>query len=234
MSRWDIKGWLGLQLIAILLFSTWFFGYWQWLDEKFFWSVNDQLQNPSFAWLVAFLNQRWIDGVVAGLMLLVMLHRICAVSNGERRRLIALSIIMVAAFLVQVAVGLFTEIKRPSPTNAFPGVLRVSKLVPHLSLVKDGSSNAFPSDHGIGLTTFALFTWHGYPRRYFYLAAPLAVIFALPRMLSGAHWLTDFICGSVPLALITGAWLFHTPLAAWLTVKISGALETSMGWWRNR
>lgn len=234
MNTWDFKGWIGLQLIAILLFSTWYYGYWQRLDEQFFWMVNNRLANPSFAYLVAFVNQRWIDGVVAISMLLVILQRMSTVSSAERQRLIALSSIMVAAFLVQVAVELFIEMKRPSPTTIFPQALRVSKLVPQLAWVKDGSGNAFPSDHGIGLATFALFTWYGYPRRYFYLVAPLAIIFALPRMLSGAHWLTDFICGSLPLALITGAWLFHTPLAAWLTVKIVGVVETMTSWWRNR
>ncbi|WP_210433602.1 hypothetical protein [Zobellella endophytica] len=39
-----------------------------------------------------------------------------------------------------------------------------------------------------------------------------------------AHWLTDVLCGAVPLALLTGAWLFHTPLAALLIRLLSGMI----------
>ncbi|MGO2089422.1 MAG: hypothetical protein ACTH2P_07395, partial [Oceanisphaera sp.] len=57
--RWDVKGWLALHLLALLLFFSWFFGFWQSLDEGIFWWFNDKLVSiPGFAHFVAVVNQR--------------------------------------------------------------------------------------------------------------------------------------------------------------------------------
>lgn len=222
--RWDIKGLVLLHGLALLLFFSWLGGYWQALDEDVFWLFNGWLSRfPDWAEWLALLNQRWIDGVVALLMLLFVWHLARRVSGRERVRILCLLVMMTGAFFLQGAVGKTLPIERQSPTLSHEQALRVSQLVPDIK-TKDASEDAFPSDHGIGFATFLLFACYRLPRRYLYVLVPLVLILAMPRLMSGAHWLTDIVCGSVPLTLLTGAWLFHTPLADRLLKLGSGVL----------
>ncbi|OXY81224.1 phosphatase PAP2 family protein [Oceanimonas doudoroffii] len=230
--RWDLKGWLGLQLLAGLLLITWWQGYWQELDESVFWWFNGRLvTQPGFAELVAFVNQRWIDGAVALLMALFVFRHAWLASGRERARICCLLLIMAGCFSLQAAAGKALPIERPSPTKVFEQAERISELVPHIK-AKDASGDSFPSDHGIGFATFLLFALYRFPRRYLYAVVPLVLALAMPRVMSGAHWLTDFLCGSIPLALITAAWLFHTPLAHWLTETLVAPAEKLLRRWQ--
>lgn len=223
--RWDIKGWAALHALAFLLFFSWLFGYWQKLDEAVFWWFNGLLVTvPGFAELVAFVNQRWIDGVVAALMAGFICHHAWMVTGRERARIGCLILLMAGCFSLQTAVGKVLPIERPSPTIVYKHAELVSQLVPHIK-AKDASGDSFPSDHGIGFATFLLFACYCFPRRYLYAVVPLVLALAMPRVMSGAHWFTDFICGSIPLALITGAWLFHTPMAYRLTEAMIRPVE---------
>ncbi|MFH7586334.1 phosphatase PAP2 family protein [Oceanimonas smirnovii] len=230
--RWDIKGWFGLQLLALILLATWWQGYWLGLDEGVFWWFNERLITvPGFAGLVAFVNQRWIDGAIALLMALFVFRYAWLASGRERARICCLLIIMAGSFSLQAAAGKALPVKRPSPTLAYEQAERVSRLVPDIK-AKDASQDSFPSDHGIGFATFLLFAIYRFPRRYLYAVVPLVLILAMPRVMSGAHWFTDFFCGSIPLALITAAWLFHTPLAHWLTEALVRPAEKLLRHWR--
>ncbi|OYD24542.1 phosphatase PAP2 family protein [Oceanimonas baumannii] len=223
--RWDFKGWLGLQLLAAVLLFTWWQGYWLSLDEGIFWWFNRRLVTiPGFAELVAFLNQRWIDGVVALLMALFVFRHAGLMPGRERIRTVCLLLIMAGCFSLQAAAGKALPVERPSPTLVYEQAERVTQLIPELTS-KDASEDSFPSDHGIGFATFLLFAIYRFPRRYLYIVMPLVLALAMPRLMSGAHWFTDFICGSVPLALFTAAWLFHTPLANWLTDILAELVE---------
>lgn len=230
--RWDIKGWAGLQLLAGALFFSWWQGYWQPLDEGVFWWFNQRLVTvPGFAELVAFVNQRWIDGAVALLMALFVFRHAWLASGRERARICCLLIIMAGCFSLQAAVGKALPVERPSPTLVFEQAERVSQLVPDIK-AKDASGSSFPSDHGIGFATFLVFAIYRFPRRYLFAVVPLVLALAMPRVMSGAHWFTDFLCGSIPLALITAAWLFHTPLARWLTEALVAPAEKLLRCWR--
>ncbi|OIN10280.1 phosphatase PAP2 family protein [Oceanisphaera psychrotolerans] len=230
--RWDFKGWAVLQVLALLLFFSWWSGHWQQLDDAVFWWFNSRLITvPGFAELVAFVNQRWIDGAVALLMVGFVFRYAWLASGFERARICCLLLIMAGSFSLQAAVGKVLPIKRASPTLIHAQAERVSQLVPDIK-AKDASGDAFPSDHGIGFATFLLFACYRFPRHYLYAVGPLVLIMAMPRVMSGAHWFTDFICGSIPLALITGAWLFHTPLAHRLTEAMIAPVEKLLLRWR--
>ncbi len=58
------------------------------------------------------------------------------------------------------------------------------------------------------------------PGGYGLLAALFAIFFTLPRLMSGAHWLTDDLVGAVSLGTLILAWLFATPLHALALNKI--------------
>lgn len=230
--RWDLKGWVVLHALALLLFFSWVLGYWQSLDEAIFWWFNHRLVSiPGFAHFVAVVNQRWIDGAVALLMTAFVLRHAWQVTGRERAKIGCLLLLMAGCFSLQAAAGKALSIERASPTIVYEQAERVSLLVPDIK-AKDASDDSFPSDHGIGFATFLLFACYRFPRRYLYIVAPLVFILAMPRVMSGAHWFTDFICGSLPLALITGAWLFHTPLAHLFTEAMVTPVEKLLKKWR--
>lgn len=230
--RWDLKGWAALHALALLLFFTWWFGYWQGLDEGIFWWFNQRLVTvQGFAEFVAFVNQRWIDGAVALLMAAFVFRHAWQVTGRERAKIGCLLLLMAGCFSLQAAAGKALPIERASPTIVYEQAERISQLVPDIK-AKDASGSSFPSDHGIGFATFLLFACYRFPRRYLYVVAPLVFALAMPRVMSGAHWFTDFICGSLPLALITGAWLFHTPLAHRLTEAMVTPVEKLLAKWR--
>ena len=50
-------------------------------------------------------------------------------------------------------------------------------------------------------------------RNFWSLAAALLVVFfSLPRLIAGAHWLSDILVGGVSIALVTLAFGLYTPL----------------------
>ena len=56
------------------------------------------------------------------------------------------------------------------------------------------------------------FFWHYGGRRYGLPFVVLTVVFSLPRIVVGAHWLTDDLVGSGFFALLGIGLLFATPL----------------------
>ena len=223
--HWNIKSWVNVHLLSIGLFISWSMNCWQDMDEAIFWWFNRHLVDiPGFAAMVAIANQRWIDTAMVLLILMFILHHAWQATKRERARIFILVLLMGSAFSVQTMVSNALPIQRSSPTKIFDDAARISKLAPEID-TKDSSGNSFPSDHGIGLFTFLLFVFHRFPRSYLYAVLPMVLVLALPRIISGAHWATDFFHGSLPLALITCAWLFHTPLAQWATESSITALR---------
>ena len=79
---------------------------------------------------------------------------------------------------------------------------------------KDLSKDTFPGDHGtvlIIVTGFALF----YLKKQFSIAILLMSLFiVMPRVVVGAHWLTDEIVGAIAVGFVVLAWFLMTPLSA--------------------
>ena len=107
--------------------------------------------------------------------------------------------------------------QRASPSLTVKGAVLISELFPGwqgLLHVKDSSGRAFPGDHASVLMLWALFVsaFAGGWRRW--LVWSLAALFMLPRVVAGAHWLSDVLVGGTFLALTTIAWGLCTPYAA--------------------
>ena len=49
------------------------------------------------------------------------------------------------------------------------------------------------------------------------MASILAFIFIMPRLVGGAHWLTDGLIGGVVPALVAASWLLATPLGYYMS-----------------
>jgi membrane-associated phospholipid phosphatase len=102
-------------------------------------------------------------------------------------------------------------VSRPSPTLVYPDALRLSLLVPDIR-AKDFAYDAFPGDHALVLLLCAGVFTYFLPRAHAVAAWFLALVFSIPRLVGGGHWLTDIIVGSVSVALLVLSWALATPL----------------------
>jgi membrane-associated phospholipid phosphatase len=78
--------------------------------------------------------------------------------------------------------------------------------------IKDGSSKSFPGDHGTTALLFAASFTYLAGWRLGLLACFYAAFLCLPRLITGAHWLSDIVVGSGSITLFFMAWAIYTPL----------------------
>ncbi|WP_084609653.1 phosphatase PAP2 family protein [Sedimenticola selenatireducens] len=224
------------NLLALLLMLSWLVeptrGLWQALDEQLFWAMNRSLDwSEGWRRLWAVANNRAFDLVAAVAMLLLFAHQALLRDRKRLQHYIAVGLMMFITLLLMLAISKELPIERPSATAQFPEALRLTQLVPDIP-TKDYSSDSFPGDHGLVLLLCAGFAVAYLPRIHGLLALLFMVIFTMPRLMSGAHWVTDEIVGALSLGLITLSWLFATPLhrrlLGWFERQIS-RLFTRLG-----
>mgnify|MGYP003342728866 CR=1 FL=1 len=78
--------------------------------------------------------------------------------------------------------------------------------------VKDSSGNSFPGEHGTAVMLFSAFIWRCAGRTRGAVAIGIALLVMLPRLVAGAHWLSDLLVGSVAVVLVTAPLALATPL----------------------
>ena len=78
---------------------------------------------------------------------------------------------------------------------------------------KDASRDSFPGDHGMMLLIFSAFMLRYFGKVAGIIGLIIAVVFAFPRIMIGAHWLTDILIGSMTVVLIGLPWWLMTPLS---------------------
>ena len=106
--------------------------------------------------------------------------------------------------------ALFTTFGRSSPTLLEEGAVRLSETVSWVH-PKDSSGDSFPGDHAIALFVFVSMIWFYAGRGYGVLALLIALPCSLPRLMAGAHWLSDLLVGSVFVVLVFQSLLLATP-----------------------
>lgn len=206
-----------LNAAGLALFLSWYLpvnhGFWFPLDSGVFHFFNQALvKSQTFLWLVAITNNRAFDGcslLAMGSLMYWFWRREAA--PGRRRILIIGLVMLLAAVVVnQLAQGLM-PVKRASPTLFFSNIYRVSELL-HIP-TKDASKDSFPGDHGMMLLIFTTIMLRYFGRRAFAVSLIIFVVFAFPRVMIGAHWLSDIAVGSFTAVLIGMPWILLTPLS---------------------
>lgn len=220
LKVWHPAVFILCHLFAALLFGSWLYeptrAYWDVLDNWVFFSLNGSLQwGETWQLIWAWGNNRATDIVVGVLMILLFIHFIF---SGGRRLILERMVIfgLMCVIIVISAEGLLDlfqdalGFKRESPSRVLEPVYRLSELVPHIK-AKDASGNSFPGDHGTVTFIWLTFVWlyAGWSHRL--TALIMAVLILLPRMVGGAHWLTDNLVGSGTLVLLYMAWFLCTP-----------------------
>lgn len=201
---------------GILLFLSWYLpvdhGWWAVPDHEVFFFFNTAIAgNYSLAVFIAVINNRLFDLAALLLMGLVYYAAFRKQDSAGKRRLIMAGVVMVISAVLINQAGQAIPFHRLSPALALDSAHRVSEITGIFT--KDASKSSFPGDHGLMLMIFAAFVWRYTGFRYFAAAVLLVVIFSLPRIMSGAHWFSDIMAGSLSLTLITVPWVLLTPLS---------------------
>lgn len=206
-----------LNLAGLALFFSWYLpenhGFWAPLDVEVFRIFNHKLgENHTFLWAVAITNNRAFDGCSLLAMGCLMLRFWLKETPAGRRQIIIMGLVMLLTAVVLNQLGqTLIPVKRASPTLTFDNIYRVSELL-HIP-TKDASRDSFPGDHGMMLLIFSAFMLRYFGKIAGITALIIFVVFAFPRVMIGAHWLTDIVVGSLTVALIGLPWWLMTPLS---------------------
>lgn len=236
--EWKIKPLLITHLVAALLMASWliepFKSAWLYLDIELFWFFNHSLRDGSeiYRYFWALVNMQEFDKVVAVLLLgIFVVH---GIKSG--RKLWGRHIgIMIAMFIVLgiwtgygngTGLGQLLPFERPSATLEFEESFRLAQWSTELK-TKDASPDSFPGDHGMILLIVAGFVAYYFSKPYAWFALALAILGTMPRVVAGAHWLTDETVGAVFIALLALSWNFHTPIGEWM-IRITDRLSTKI------
>lgn len=204
------------NILGIALFLSWYLppghGIWAPVDEGIFRFFNHHLATSTpFLWFVAITNNRAFDLCSLLCMGLLMLWFWWHDTPRGRRRIVIMGVVMLLTAVVLNQAGHCLPVVRPSPTLTFSDINRVSELL-NIS-TKDASRDSYPGDHGMMLLIFSGFMLRYFGERAFVIALAICVIFAMPRMMIGAHWFTDVFNGSLSIVLVGLPWVLMTPLS---------------------
>jgi len=223
-AMWSIKRLVLLHIAAAVLLLSWLFepgrGLWLTVDEAVFRLFNDSLKSGNDAWrmLWAVANHRLFD--IAAILALASVF----VASGLRNRHIGwlwhFSTITLTALaaLLATQLGHLLSIERASGTVIYAHTFHLSEWATFKT--KDIAYSTFPGDHGMVAFVWVACVFYYLERRYRIPAVIAALISVTPRLVGGAHWLSDELVGAGFVTLIVVAWLFSTPLAASMLEKI--------------
>ena len=188
------------------------------VDEGLFFLLNGTLEwHPAWMSVWAFANHRIFD-VVMGMTYLgfTLFYCFSASRNVAVHRVAELVILGLVLLGSRFVIGQILDLvnyHRVSPSRALEPAIMLNEAFPAYK-IKDGSNSSFPGDHALVSIFLLLYFVARAPRAYALGALMLAIIACVPRLVGGAHWLTDIVVGS-----------FFFAVLAWATVERSGAYD---------
>lgn len=223
----DIRRILFYNLLALVLVISWWLPtvlFWTRLDDDVFFFFNQFIGPvyPHWTELLAVLNTRAFDKILFGVLLGILCMAMLRDRNGGWPKWLAIGLVMSA---VAATLGALLHehllMVRPSPT-LWHG--QINLLSDYTSLhAKDSASDSFPSDHGLMAMVFASFMLRFADRLTAALAVTLTGLVTLPRIMVGAHWVSDVYLGSLAIALVVLPWVLCN---AWI-VRLIGAMAAA-------
>jgi len=207
---------------------------WMALDERVFWAVNGSLEWGTWwqvLWAVA--NNRAVDVVAALCMIGLFAHFVLRKARDRTDFFIAVGLMLTGLILVENRISASLPVERRSPTLLHPDALRLTELVPWIP-TKDTSGNCFPGDHAMVLFMCAGVITYFLPRAYAVAAWVLAVVFMIPRLVGGGHWLTDDLVGAAAVAGFVLSCTLATPLHGVVTRGLEAFVRRCRTRWSER
>ena len=228
-NLWKIKPLIAVNLFAITLFVSWLYepmsSFWYSVDSGAFWAFNNSLlwgETWQTIWGVA--NNRAFDIVAAVGIVIPFFYYGYKQENWKLSKTFSILILAGLVVVITTSLGKEIPIERESPTRHFQDSVKLTELVSFKT--KDSSGDSFPGDHGATLVIFAGFAFFYLSLSYGFLVASLATFFAFPRVMVGAHWVSDELVGALSIGLIMLSFMFFTPLHNFLLTKIEFVIET--------
>ena len=226
-SRWCWRELIICNVIALLLMASWLWQptrqLWDTFDGWLFHLLNAPLANhPVWATIWAIGNMRPVDAAIGLVMLIAIIKSDFIFSGAQvRRALYAFLALLLLMLLFRIA--LFDQTlkllqwKRASPSLVVDGAVRLTALFPGWEqkwALKDSSEQCFPGDHAsvLFIWTAMLLTFARGKALFFVWL--LTILYALPRLIAGAHWGSDVLVGGAFLSLMAFGWGFYTPYVA--------------------
>jgi Kdo2-lipid A phosphotransferase len=222
------------HLLIALLISTFLWPmtkpYWDQCDIFFFRLLNDPLRGNKFLQIFwAFANHKLADWIEDCAILIFFFLYVKQSSEKTRRRKVCellFCVLYIGSIIFFVNRVLFREtltLYRDSPTLLLDNCVYLSDELPWMH-IKDTSPKCFPADHATTALLFAgsFFYFAGW--RLGSLAIIYSIFLCLPRMVTGAHWLSDILAGSGPIVLFFLGWALATPLHLWVIAFFEKAI----------
>ncbi len=193
---------------------------WDTIDHGFFHWLNGSLQgNRPWQLFWAISNHRLADWLHDVVIFGLILSTIFMVRKEERIKKTAeflfciLYIGCIIYFINRMLFRKYLDFERLSPTLVFPDSVKLSKEITWLG-VKDTSRQSFPGDHATTAIFFAAIYAYYANKKLILFGCLYAVFMCLPRLVTGAHWLSDVVIGSGSIVLFFLSWAFYSPFAA--------------------
>lgn len=197
------------RAIVFIICLSWFFPPfsepWRQIDTFAFYQFNHLLGlGPWVQWTVAYMTQSWFDWVVCAVLgICCCIPGLVFCREQYRTGLYGLLFATIITYVIKLLWPYCVPIARASPSLLFDVDYLLPQLVPNLRHVKFMSPNSFPADHAAIILTCAVCLM-AYGKRYArYAAIVIAILLCLPRLISGAHWLTDVMIGGILVALMS-------------------------------
>jgi Kdo2-lipid A phosphotransferase len=210
-------GWVGLFC------ASWFFApladVWLRVDTLTFYQLNQLLAlGHGIPALFAYMNQPLFDWISLALLgLLCCVPGVVFSSENYRVGIRFLFLGALVAYQIKFIWLWWGSMGRVSPSLVLDVDYILPNLTPTLRHVKFMSKNCFPADHGAIIVTCVM-NLMVYAKPYIrYIALLIAIFLCLPRLASGAHWLSDVLVGGVLVALMsfTLVCFFTTKYRSW-------------------
>jgi len=245
---WKPAWLLAGQSLALLLLISWLYPsthhLWQQLDTWFFWKMNgSMIARPDWQYVVALTNYRLADLLPAFLVVVLYLH-FCLKSadSTQFNQRITSGVTTFVLLLVTIVIfkfgifefllhylGLTDLLPRRSATYVFENTVRLDELYPSIN-TKVTSKDSFPGDHASVLLFFTIFIRFYAGRIYGSLALLIALIFIMPRLIGGAHWLSDVLVGGGYIALASTSLYLATPIHQFISDSLAAPVASSLSW----
>jgi membrane-associated phospholipid phosphatase len=209
-----------LSITACLILLSWgnplTTSWWDKWDIHAFYFFNGWVAHNHAAqifWSIA--NYRPFDFLLIAIMLGCIMTPDFFISRPMNRDKTLLFFVLIAVVLaIRYTVSYLYGEDRISPSGVLSPAYLLPELVPYIHS-KGIVFDSFPSDHAA-----ILFAWTGflviYAKKWFKpLAVILGLLFCLPRLVTGAHWISDMAVGSLFIALLSIAIVCFTPFGEW-------------------
>lgn len=221
-AHWHARNFILLQLASFILLLSWAMPatkpLWHAIDEPVFRLLNGSLGHLS-AWdfLWALLSTRIADLLAALIMLCsLILGGIMFDRHHLLRALLTFICLLVFTLVVRT---LFTRavdtagLQHASPSVFFGDGFSLSRAYPwmeEIMEIKDRSSRSFPGDHASVLLLWTAYLSLFVRGKRLLLVWLTGIFLLLPRLVAGAHWLSDNLAGGGFVVMQTLAWGYYT------------------------